>query len=154
MLDHARIGASLVVERHRRGCHLLVPGALAMRGAAVVAHDPQHVLAVLLVAGEGAEQRRHFGGGRVADAGHDRGERACDLAAGIRVIGKARRHQEATEIGVAQSQRAEVERKLGDLAGGELRHQHRDFEHDGPQPHRVLVAFEVELLRCGVTKRQ
>ena len=70
--------AGLVVERHRRRRHLLVAGALAMRGAAVVADHPQHGLAVLLVAGEGAELLGHLGRGRVGDAGHDGGERAAD----------------------------------------------------------------------------
>ena len=125
-----------------------------MGGAAVVANDPQHVLAVLLVAGEGAEEPGHFGRGGIAHPGHDGGERARDLAAGVRIVGQARRHQQAAEIGVAQAERAELEGELRDLARGELRHQHRDFEHHGPQPHRVLVAFEVELPRGLVAERQ
>ena len=145
MLHHARIGTGLVIERHRRRRHLLIAGALAMGGAAVVADHAQHVLAVLLVAGEGAKQPRHLGRGGVADAGHDGGERARDLAAGIRIVGQARRHQQAAEIGVAETERAELVGQGRDLARGELRHQHRDFEHDGPQPHRMLVAVEVEL---------
>ena len=145
MLHHARIGTGLVIERHRRRRHLLIAGALAMGGAAVVADDAQHVLAVLLVAGEGAEKPRHLGRGGVADAGHDGGERARDLAAGVRIVGQARRHQQAAEIGVAETERAELVGQGRDLARGELRHQHRDFEHDGPQPHRMLVAVEVEL---------
>ena len=72
VLDHALVGAGLVVERHRRRRHLLVAGALAVRGAAMVADDPQHVLAVLLVAREGAELPGHLGRGGIADAGHDR----------------------------------------------------------------------------------
>ena len=63
-----------------------------------------------------------------------------------RIVRDGRRHQQAAEIGVAEPERAEVVGELRDLARGKLRHQHRDFEHDGPQPHRVLVAFDVELL--------
>ena len=111
MLHHARIGTGLVIERHRRRRHLLIAGALAMGGAAVVADHAQHVLAVLLVAGEGAEQPRHLGRGGVADAGHDGGERARDLAAGIGIVGQARRHQQAAEIGVAETQRAVTRRR-------------------------------------------
>ena len=96
------------------GCrHLLVAGALAVGGAAVIADHAQHVLAVLLVAGEGAELFRHFGRGGVGDAGHDGGERAADGAAGIRVVGNAGRHQQAADIGVAEAQRAEF---VGELA--------------------------------------
>ena len=54
-------------------------------------------------------------------------------------------HQQAADIGVAEAERAEFVGELGDLLGRELRHHHRDFEHDGPQPHRVLVALDVEV---------
>ncbi len=145
MLHHRLIGAGLVVERHRWGRHLLVARTLAVRGAAMVPDHAQHVLAVLLVARESAELRRHLGRGRIADAGHDGRERARDLPAGIRIVGEAGRHQEPAEIGVTQAERAEVIRELRDLARGELRHQHRDLEHDGPQPHRMLVALDVEV---------
>ena len=58
-------------------------------------------------------------------------------------IRNARRHQQAADIGVTEAERAEVEAALRDFARRELRHQHRDFQHDGPQPHRMLVAFDV-----------
>ena len=120
----------------------------------MVADHAQHVLAVLLVAGEGAELLRHLGRGRVADAGHDGGERAADLAAGVGIVGDARRHQQPADIGVAEAERAELVGALRDLARRELRHQHRDFEHHGPQPDRVLVALDVELARRRVAERQ
>jgi hypothetical protein len=152
MLDQTRIGTGLVVERHRRGRDLLKAGALAVGGAAVIANDAQHVLAILLVAGEGAEDARHLGRGGVAHAGHDGGERARDLPAGIRIVGEARRHQETAEIGVAQAEGAKLEGELCDLFRGELCHQHRDFEHHGPQPHCVLVAVDIEFLGCRVAE--
>src|SRR5262249_35993601 len=74
--DEVALRAGLVIERHRRGRNLLVAGALAIGGAAVIANDAQHVLAVLLVAREGPELLRHLGRGRVGHAGEDRGERA------------------------------------------------------------------------------
>ena len=55
------------IEPHRRGRELLIAGLLAMGGAAMIADDAQHVLAVLLVAGEGAEDRRHLRRGRACD---------------------------------------------------------------------------------------
>ena len=79
----------------------------------MIAHHAQHVLAVFLVAGEGPELFGHFGRGGVADAGHDRGERAADRAAGIRVVRNAGRHQQAADIGVAEAERAEF---VGELA--------------------------------------
>ena len=82
----------------------------------MVAHHAQHGLAVFLVAGERPELLRHFGRGRIGHAGHDRGQRAADGAAGIRVIGNAGRHQQAADIGVAEAQRAEFIGQLRDLA--------------------------------------
>ena len=137
-----------MVERDRRRRHLLVAEQLAARGAAVIADHAQHVLAVLLVAREGAEEPRHLGRGRVGDAGHDRGERAADRAAFLRIVGDAGRHQQAADIGVAEAERAVFVGELRDLLRRKLRHQHRDFEHDGPQPHRVLVALDVEGKAC------
>ena len=142
------VGKGGMIERHRRGRHLLIARAMALRRAAMIADHPQHHFAVLVVAREGAELGRHLRRGGIADAGHDGGQRCADRAAGFRIVGNARRHQKPADIGVAQAERAEVVGALGDLARGELRHQHRDFEHDGPQPRRVLVAFDV-IGRCS-----
>ena len=65
-------------------------------------------------------------------------------AAFVEVIGNARSHQQAANIGVAEAERAVLVGQLGDFLGRELRHHHRDFEHDGPQPHRVLVGCDVD----------
>ena len=131
------------------GCEtLLVAGLLAVGGAAMVAHHAQHVLAVLLEARERPELLRHLGGGRVADAGHDRGERAADRAARVAVVRNAGRHQQPADVGVAEAERAVLVGELRDLLARKLRHQHRDFEHDGPQPDGVLVALDVE--RAGL----
>ena len=131
------------------GCDdLLVAGLLAIGGAAMVAHHAQHVLAVLLEAREGPELLRHLGRGRIRDAGHDRRERAADRAAGVGVVRDAGRHQQAADIGVAEAERAVLVGELRDLLARELRHQHRDFEHHGPEPDGVLVALDVE--RAGL----
>ena len=63
-----------------------------------------------------------------------------------RVVGDARGHQQAADIGVAEAERAVLVGELGDLLRRELRHHHRDFEHHGPQPHGMLVGRDVE--RC------
>ncbi len=67
----------------------------------------------------------------------------ADGAAGVGVIGNAGRHQQAADVGVAEAERAEVVGALRDFLRRELRHQHRDFEHDGPQPGGVFVALDV-----------
>ena len=112
----------------------------------MVADHAQHVGGVGLVAGEGAELAGHLGRRGVGDAGHDGRQRTADRPAFGAVIGNARRHQAAADVGEAQAQRAVAVAELGDLLGRELRHQHRDFERDGPQPAGVLEAVDVEAL--------
>ena len=56
--DDVGLRARGVVERHRVDGQRLVAAGFAVRGAAVVADHAQHVLGVLLVAGEGAELAR------------------------------------------------------------------------------------------------
>ncbi len=60
VLDELRVRAGFVVERHRRRRDLLIAVAVAMRGAAMIAHHAQHGLAILLVAGEGAKLLGHL----------------------------------------------------------------------------------------------
>ena len=140
-------GAGGVIEPHRRRRELLIAGRLAVGGAAMVADHAQHVLAILAVTLEGAELGSHFGRGGVGDPGHDRAQRPANGAAAVGIIGDAARHQEAAEIGKAETQGAKFVGEPRDLAGGELGHQDRDFEYDGPQPHGMLVAGEVEFFR-------
>ena len=144
MLHQRRLRAVASHQRDGGDRQLLVAAGLAVGGAAVVADDPQHVLAVALVVGEGAELAGHLGARRVGDAGHDRGQRAADGAAFLRIVGDAGGHQQAADIGVAEAERAVLVGKPRDLLRRELRHHHRDLEHDGPQPDGVLVAGDVE----------
>ena len=115
-----------------------------MGGAAVVADDPQHGVAVGGVAGEGAHEARHLGRGGVGRAGHDGADGGGDRPSALAVVAQARRHQQRAEIGVAQAQRAVLVGQFGDPARGVLRHHHRDLEHDGPQPGRMLQRPDVE----------
>src|SRR5262249_53310555 len=93
MLDQVLIRRALVIERDRRRGNSLIPGTLAMRCATMIANDPQHVLAVLLVRGKGAKLGRHFRRSRVAYAGKYRRERARDLAARVGIVRNAGGHQ-------------------------------------------------------------
>ena len=147
------VGQRIVFERLRRCRDLFIAGAFTVGRAAMIAHDAQHGVAVFVIAPERAKLGRHFRGRRIGHAGHDGRQRAANRAAGFGVVGDAGRHQEPADIGVTEPQRAEVIRTLRDLARGELRHQHRDFEHNGPQPHRVLVALDVEQLLRPARRR-
>ena len=102
------------------------------------------MVAVLVEAGEGAELLRHFGRGRIGDAGHDGRDGAANGTALMAVIGNAGTHQQAADIGEAQAQRAELVGKPRNLLGRELCHQHRDFEDDRPQAHAMLEGGDVE----------
>ena len=147
--DDVGLRAGGVIERHRIDRERLIARGVAVRGAAVVADHAQHVLGVLLVAGEGAELGRHLGRGLVGDAGHDGGQRAAQRTAFLAVVGQAHGHQEAADIGEAEAQRAEFVGELRDRLRRELRHHDGDFEHDGPEPAEVLVGLDVEALGRG-----
>ena len=134
------------VQRHRQGGELLVTLLLAMGGAAMVADHPQHGVLVGGIFGEGAQLARHLGRGGIGDAGHQRRDGAGCGAAFAAVIGHAGAHQQAADIGKAQAQGAVVIGKLRDFLAGELRHQHRDFQHDGPQPHGMFERLDVKRL--------
>ena len=120
----------------------------------MVAHHAQHGVGIGRIAREGAEFGRHLGRGRVAHARHDGRERAADGAAFVRIIGDAGRHQQAADVGVAEPERAVAVGELGDLLRRELRHQHRDLEHHGPQPHGMLVGRRVDALGRGILELQ
>ena len=134
------------VDAHRRGVELLVLGlADRVGGPAMVADDPEHRLAVVGEAGEGPVLGRELGRGRVAGPGHHGGHGPADRDRFVGVIRHAADHEVGAEVGVAEPERAEGEAELGDLAARELRHQHRDLEHDRPQPAGVTDRLDVEL---------
>ena len=110
----------------------------------MIAHDPEHGLAVLFVTGEGAKLARHLRARGIGDACQDGGERPAQRPALRRVVWNARRHEQAADIGVAKPERPVLVRELGDAARGELRHGDGDLEHDGPQLDRVLIGLDVE----------
>ena len=142
--DQLGVGTRSGVQRHRAHRKPFVVLVFAPGGAAVVANDAQHRLAVVCESGERAQLFRHFRRGGVGRAGHERGDRGGERAALVAVIGQARGHQEAADVGVAQAQGAVSVGQLGDPPGRELGHQHRDLEHDRPQPHGVLEGRHVE----------
>ena len=115
-----------------------------MRRAAMIAHHAQHVPGILRIAGEGAELLGHLRGGGIGDARHDGADRPGDGAGFSRVIGNAARHEQAANIGKAEPQRAVAIGEFRNRLARELRHGDGDFEHDGPEFHRMLEGFHVE----------
>ncbi len=127
------IGAIGHIQRQRQGVERFIADALAQGGAAMVADHPQHRLGIAGMAGEGAQFGRHLGRSGIGSAGHQRRDGAAHGAAGIRIVGQAAAHQQGAKIGVTQAQGAEFIRQFGNFAARELRHQHADFQRDGPQ---------------------
>ncbi len=118
----------------------------------MVTDHPQHRLAVLGEAGEGAQLAGDLGRCRVGDRGHQRADRAADVARGVGVVGATGGHQVAADVGEAEAQGAEFVGQLGDAPRRELGHHHRDLEHQRPQPDPVLERRDVELA-IGVLER-
>ena len=100
--------------------------------------DAQHVLAVVLVAGEGAHASGRAGRRVVGVTGHERGDGRGVGAALVAVVRKSQCHQRGTEVGVAE---AELTEPAGCLADGRSR-------VVGP-PHEDLLAREHHLYRVA-----
>jgi hypothetical protein len=135
-----------VIEGNRRSGKRLVPRFFAISRATMIPDHPQHGFAILLMARKGAELAGHLGRGCVGNPRQDRGDGARDRAPLARVVGNTSRHQESADIGIAQPERTVVIRQQRDFLRRELRHHHRDFQHDGPQPDRMLERMHVEAL--------
>ena len=143
-----------IVEWNGCGADVLVAHGGAIGGAAMVAHHPQHVVAILREAGEGAKLLGHLGRGGIGHARHDGRDGAADGAALMAVIGNAGGHEQAADIGEAQAECAELVGQSGDFLRRELRHHHRDFQHDGPQTYGMLEARDVEGTGLDIAEAQ
>ena len=86
-------------------------------GVAVHPHDRVVGLAVLRVLVVGADRGGDLGRLAVAAAGHQRGDRAGDVAALVGVVGDAVGHQQRAEVGVAEPELAEGAGVVADLLG-------------------------------------
>jgi len=144
MIDEVGLRTVGRVERHRRHVEAFIAGCQPMRGAGVIAHHAQHVLGVVRIARKRPELLGHLRRGRIGNAGHHRADRARKRARLVGIVSDAAGHQQPTDIGEAETERAEAERAFGDLAARELRHQHRDFEHDGPELDRMFEGLDIE----------
>ena len=135
----ARLFDRGMIERRRRHRQRFIAGGMALGGARVVSHHAQHWRGIGLMAGESAKLGGHFGRGGIGAPRHDRRQRAADRARFVAVIGDAARHQQPADIGEAEAERAIIIGIARDFLGGKLRHRHRDFEDQRPQPHGVFV---------------
>ena len=89
----------------------------SMREAASPVHpqDPEHGVAILLEACEGAHPCGRPGRSRVGVPCDERGDSRGPGPAAVGVVGKAQSHEEGPEVGVADAQLAETTGVLGDL---------------------------------------
>ena len=113
--DKTLVGAVGVVEHNRVHVHLLIAVGFGVGGTTVVAHDAEHVIGILGVTRECSELARHFCGGCISHAGHNRGERATECPAFVGVVAVAHVHQEAADVGIAEAKCTEVVGQLRDF---------------------------------------
>ena len=81
----------------------------------MVADHPQHMRLVLLISRERSQFTRHFRTGGIGHTGHNCRQRTTKRAPLIAVIAQAHIHQQAANIGITQTQCAEIIRKLRDF---------------------------------------
>ena len=115
VVDEISLRAVGMVERHRRDRQIFVACGFAIGRATMVAHHAQHRIGIARIIRERAALCGHLGRGGVADARHDRGNRAAERAARIGIIGNAGRHEIAADVGVAETERAVVVGELRDF---------------------------------------
>ena len=113
---------------------------------AVLPHDAEERVAVLLVPGErtavvASDPRRL----RVGFAGHQRRQRRRHVAAGVAVVRQAARHQQRAEVRVAEAERTIRVRVLLDRRRRVARVVDDDFLRGDQRPDRRLVRHDVEL---------
>ena len=96
------------------------------------------------IAREGPDAGGDFGALLVSVAGHDRGDGAGQRAAFVANRRQAVAHDERAEVGVAEAERAENVRVLGDFLGRIAGVVHEDFLRGDENAHRGLEALDVE----------
>ena len=135
---------------HRGHVEVFIFADRGVVGAApVVADHAEHVFTIRGKAGKRPQRFGHLGGRCVRFTCEDGGDRRA-YRAGLRgIVGDAHAHQHRAEVGIAKAERAKTVAEPGDLLARELRHEHGDFEHDGPEPHRVLEFRDVEGVSFG-----
>ena len=121
-----------------------------VRGTPMVPDDPKHVLAIACEALERSQFSGHLGRGGIGLAGQNRRDCPTEGQRLRGVVGYTLPHEHGAQIGIAQSQRPEQEALLRNSPTWEGGHQHADFQHDGPEAHRVAEVFEVEPTIRGV----
>ena len=114
---------------------------------AVLLDDPQERLVVSLVAVERPHDRGDARGLDVRLAGQDGGDGAGVVAPGVRVVRQTAAHQQRPDVGVAQPERPEVVRVVGDPLGRVRGVVDDDLLRQDGRLDRLLVRRHVQLAR-------
>ena len=113
-------------------------------GVAMEVEHPQHVVAVVREALEGPHPRREPGRRAVGLTRHERGDRGGDGAPTVGVVGQAERHQQGTEVRVADAELTEPAAGLGDPGRRVVGVADEDLLGGEQDPHRVGEAVDIE----------
>ncbi len=127
------IGTVLRLDAGGRDGQILVfPRGGVVGRPAVIADNAEHGIAVGRVARERTQLGGHLGGGSIG-GGVQQGRQGAALGPTFRrVVGDALDHEERAEVGVAQTQGAEVVRFARHGLARELRHVDGDFQDQRP----------------------
>ena len=116
---------------------------------AVHSNDVQHRFAVHGVACEGPQAFGNARGLRIRFAAHQRGDRAGHVAAAVGIIRQRHGHQQRAEVGIAQAQRTELVRVVGNPRRRIAGVIHQDFLRRDGDVHGMAERFHVERCRSN-----
>ena len=123
---------------HRVECLDVVVGSL------VLAHDPLVGVGVAGVAGVRTDDSRELGRALVRSTGQQRRDGRRERTPALGVVAVTGRHEQGTEVGVADPQLAVVTRRLGDRLGREVREADRDVHRRDDELGHLLERHRVE----------
>ena len=115
-----------------------------IRSSPVIPDDPQHVLVVFFIPFKGPQLPGYLSRSGIGLSRHDRRDGPANRQRFWRVVGNALAHEDRAQVGVAEPQGPELKTLFGNGPAGKRRHEHADFQHNGPESHRVPEVFSLE----------
>ncbi len=110
-----------------------------MRRAPVVFQNLKHGVPVILKVRKRAKLTSHFRRHGISGSRSYGRNRAADSPTAFRVIRNSHHHEQGSEVGITETESAKIETLFSDGLIRKLRHDHRNFQSEGPHAASVPV---------------